>query len=337
MTIRSHCVAPLLTLIEGTTGLEVNQAKTVVYFALATHGLPHLNKFPILTLYGPAGTGKTTLLGILKEIAHRPSWIDGKVSKAELRDSLDAETTALIDEADNVAEPWLVNRYSRQSASTSVKRERLSGWERESLNLFGATALHRRRPFQDPAILSRSIVISTIPKAGGVRGFTEEDFRPFRHELATIASDIDWDIYDKASANRISDTWEPLLWVAACLEDSEWQRYAEQEKRKAASNLSAGQEEEPSQAVYEAFLALALESRDGEPKERVLLSTVVRNVAPLKLNSWQVGQILRDLGFETKKVGGRQYVYTGGTESLTAIGRKLDLDDEWLKAQPPGK
>ena len=57
----------LTQLIRETTGLDEDQAKTIVYYAIATYALPVLGKFPLLTIYGPAGTGKTTILKILKE------------------------------------------------------------------------------------------------------------------------------------------------------------------------------------------------------------------------------------------------------------------------------
>ena len=79
---------PLVELIQRTTGLDENQATTVVNCAIATHGLPKLEKFPILAFRGPAGTGKTTLLTILGDIAYAPVYIDGKVTTAVLRDSL---------------------------------------------------------------------------------------------------------------------------------------------------------------------------------------------------------------------------------------------------------
>ncbi len=332
-TTSVELLSPLVELIQRTTGLDENQAKTVAYFALATHGLPKLQKFPILTVYGPAGTGKTTLLTVLQQVVYEPVWLDGKVSKAELRDSLGLDTTALIDEADNVYEQWLVNRFSRQSATTSVKREREKGWEREPLNLFGATALNRRRPFRDPAILSRSIVVTTKLNRDGVQAFHEDVFKPLRQGLVEMAKDIEWEAANEyAEAGRTNDAWEPLLW-AAPLNDRTWQKYADSEKKKATAHLAASQEEEPTQAVYQALLALALQNNNNKPHDRVLLSDLVAKVVSLRLNSWQVGQLLRDLGFETKKAGGLQYAYSGGTDKLVSVGRELRIQDEWLEAQ----
>ena len=82
-------VQGLVELIVSASGLDQNQAKTAVYYAIATYALPQLEKFPVLVFLGPAGTGKTTLLGIMGAISYNPSdIIDGKVSKSVLRDSL---------------------------------------------------------------------------------------------------------------------------------------------------------------------------------------------------------------------------------------------------------
>jgi len=161
--------------------LDHNQAKTIVHYAIMTYGLPNLRKVPILSVYGPAGTGKTTLLQILGELSHAVVHIDGKVTGPMLRDRLRPDTTALIDEADGVHEEWLVNRYSRDSAQTDVNRQRESraGFRQQKLDLFGATALHRRVPFKDPAILSRSIAVNTRHVAGGVEPFRAAAFKPY--------------------------------------------------------------------------------------------------------------------------------------------------------------
>lgn len=142
-------VGALTELIMRTTGLTANQAKTVVYWATATYALPKLGKFPILAIQGPAGTGKTTILRILKEISFQPplELIDGHMSNPTMRDTLAGCDTALIDEPDKIFEKWLINRYSRQSSKTSVKREGDKGWNQQEIDLFGATALHRRTPF----------------------------------------------------------------------------------------------------------------------------------------------------------------------------------------------
>ena len=53
----------------------------------------------------------------------------------------------------------------------------------------------------------------------------------------------------------------------------------------------------------------------------------------LNLGPQQNGLIVRELGFETKKVGGQQYVYTGGAKKLAEVGRSLGVQDEWIEQE----
>ena len=328
-TVANQTVSELAELIESTVGLEANQAKAIVFFAIATFALTQLEKFPIMAIYGPAGTGKTTILNILKQICRGPVQIDGKVTKAVLRDSLKSRTTALIDEADRIHEPWLVNRYSKQSSTTSVNKEGEQGWAKVEQDLFGATALHRRIPFKDPAILSRSIVVTTRPRTV-LTPFREDGFSPFAAKLKELAMEVNWQGVKERTGNRIIDTWAPLLEVAGCLVDEEWVAYAEGEMEGATTNLNRGQEEEPSQAVYRELLALTVSPK--RVLERVLIKEIVDGLCSAeRMNSWQVGQLLRDMGFVTKTVGGNQYVYTGGKEKLMEVGKALAVEDEWLE------
>lgn len=336
----------LIGLVRQTTGLDENQAKTVVYYATATYALLKLDRFPILAIYGPLGTGKSTLLEILQQIAYdTPDELlsAAKVSGPVIRDKLKDGGTALIEEADGMDEQWFIKRYAKASAYMTVNRpmfsskeEAVLGYLPKQINLFGATVLHRRKPFKDPAVLSRSIVIKTRYQEGGVLPLDPGSFQPYAKPLEAIALELDWETEKANAQDRILDTWQPLLLVANHIADSNWCTYANGQMGKARTELTQGQEEEPSQAVFSALLTVSLTDdfeRLEDPQDRVLLSKVAEELQKrgMNLTSWQVGQILRDLGFETKKVGGRQVVLTGGTEYLIAVGKALGIEDEWLE------
>ena len=296
----------LTQLIRETTGLDEDQAKTIVYYAIATYALPVLGKFPLLTIYGPAGTGKTTILQILKEISYKPVEIDGKATKAALRDSLKTNTTAIIDEADDMYEDWMVNRYSRESAKTPVKQKIFGEWSQKTTDLFGAAVLHRRIPFKDPAILSRSIVLSTKRKKEGVEPSKAEEFQPYAIVLKEIAERVEWEHVKERGGSRIADTWAPLLEVDTLFEGVWSTTFAAKEIK---------------------------EAEDGEVVERVPVGEITKSLSDdLALNSWQVGQVLRDLGFDTKTAGGKQYVFIGGKENFIQVAQFIGFQDEWLEA-----
>ena len=153
-------------------------------------------------------------------------------------------------------------------------------------------------------------------KAGGVPAFIPEAFQQYATELKELAQRVNWERGGDENTDRIADTWAPLLAVDAFL-GGDWGQFAEQQMERARANLRLGHEEEPSQAVYRALLALALPNEILGPEERVLLADIARNVQDgLQVNSWQAGQLLRDLGFKTKTAGGKQYAYTGGIAML---------------------
>ena len=326
-------VDSLVQLIQSTTGLDGNDSRTVVYFSIAPHALPNLEKFPLLAIYGPTSTGKTTLLLIIKQLSYEAAMIDGKATKAVLRDELRAAKTALIDEADDIYEEWMVNRYSKDSAKIEVNRPQQGGWSRDTINMFGATALHRRTPFRDPAILSRSITVNSRHKAGGVPAFIPEEFQQYATELKELAQRVNWKRGRDENTDRIADTWAPLLAVDAFL-GGDWGQFAEQQMERARADLRLGHEEEPSQAVYRSFLALALQNEVLGPEERVLVADIMRNVQDgLQLNSWQVGKLLRDMWFETDTAGGKQYAFTGGSAKLVEMGLMLGVQDQWIEQE----
>ena len=325
-------ILPLLKLVQASNGLDEQGARTVVYYAIATYGLVHIDKFPILTIWGPAGTGKTTLLEVIQLLASKTikPLIDGKASRAALRDTLWTETTALIDEADDVDEGLLISRYSRKSSNMPIKRPGSHGWTDQMLNVFGATVLHRRKPFKDPAVLSRSILVRT--KKTKVDVYHSDKFAPFAPILMAIADLVDWDNIGELGGDRIADTWSPLLAVDSLLCGKDWRCYADKEMEAARANLELGHEMEPSQAVFLALLSKA--TSEGTVAERVRISDISKSLQDeQELNSWQVGSTLRALGFKTKNVGGNQYVYTGGKDNMKIIGRELGVEDEWLEEE----
>ena len=43
--------------------------------------------------------------------------------------------------------------------------------------------------------------------------------------------------------------------------------------------------------------------------------------------------MLRDLGFDTRTAGGKQYAYTGGSAMLVKAGLMLGVQDEWIEQE----
>jgi ABC-type cobalamin/Fe3+-siderophores transport system ATPase subunit len=319
--------------IMSACGLDINQAKTVVYWAIATHAIEKLTIMAILVITGPFSSGKSTLISIIRQICFQPRPIDGEISKAVLRDKLEANTTVLIEEADKVDEQLILKRYARQTSDTIVNRGNASqGYKPGQLNIFGATVLHRRLPFKDPAVDSRSIVIKTMYNKQGNYSMQTLDGAP----LSAIASQVNWSNILPLPNNRAGDTWMPLFQVAATYLDKPWIQYATGELKKAMDNLSVGQEFEASQLVVSKLVSLAITPDLKQLRPRVALQETVKALKNdgNDLNPWQVGKILRGLGFSTKLSGGISYIVIDRAQFL-GIAQQLGIDDDLLKQMTP--
>jgi len=164
-------LAPCVIAMQQASGLTEAQAKTCVYYAVATHRMERYDKFPQLVLQGSQGTGKTSAKDQLAPMVYRPKSINGK-TEATIRDELAQATTALIDERETVSvlEDLLTQRYARETAEVVVNQQvSEGGYVPVKRNMFGATIVCKRHPFSDGAMRSRAIVIRTKRKPGNYR------------------------------------------------------------------------------------------------------------------------------------------------------------------------
>ena len=97
-------------------------------------------------------------------------------------------------------EEFLIKRYDVKTGTISYKRNCGGNyWKPLRANIFGATIIVRRTPFQDPALTSRSIMIRTQYKVGNY------DIRPFkkvRENLDEMAEEV---TIDRKSSERTHD------------------------------------------------------------------------------------------------------------------------------------
>jgi len=330
-----YVLNPAIEMFEKCTGLSHFDARTATYWTLATHAADELQIFPLLCVFGPAGTGKTTTLELIRNLSKNAGeqLLDGtEMTKAVIREDLNQITTAVIDEADGISEQQILKRYSRTSSKMKVNEpQEDGGWLRVSKNLFGPAVLHRRMPFADPAVQSRSITIRTRPK-GSV------EIGPYSTKLISTAlsfeggaNTIDWSNVERGTS-RLDDTWGPLLYVASLIDDQRWLDYAREQIESAKLTLAAGQGQEPTELVLSALIG-CVERIGSQIPERVLLSNIREHVMDegRRINSWQIGELIRTLGFETKTRGGQVWVILTGKEQIKAAADRLGIEDEWLQ------
>jgi len=297
-------IEPAIAALQTASGLTRNAAKTLVYYAVVTYGLEELRLCAALVLQGATGTGKSGAMNVEKELVNKPHSVGTNLTKARLRDEFGKakNATAFIEEGDNASEELISNRFSRDTATTSVNRTTGVAWSPWALEYFGATVMHKRKPFNDPATASRSIVVKTHSSPGSY--YMPQIENSIRESLRNLWLQAKDKLVTLNYPGRAGDAWKPLIAVAITCGDGDWLAYAMGELDKATQKLKLGQDFEPEALVVNTLIALSYDKPDNE---RVALSKIV---AKLKLeynwqpSSWALADIVRDLGFEVKKSNG---------------------------------
>lgn len=282
----------------------------------------------IFVFQGAQSTGKTSGMRAMKGFVSNPQWIGTNLTEAALRDQLEKAKngTAFVEEGDNAHEHLIANRFSRDTASTVVNKQLGKVWCPIQVDYFGATVMHKRKPFIDPATLSRTILVKTRSKPGHYH-LTELDdsVRQGLLELWQLAKPM---MNELNVSGRVADVWKPLLAVARYCGDESWLQYADREMCKASDKLKLGQESEPEHAIVNALIAKC-------KSPSVPLAEIKDHIAreyDWQPNSWQVGELIRELGFDVKDSHGKRKVVINKdrlTELACQLGIENALEDIW--------
>jgi hypothetical protein len=312
------------------TGLSTKDCRTIAYLTLATHGLPRLEKFPILRLLGKPGCGKSETEKIIALYVRRPHTMSLRaMTYVTLRDELSKanDGTAIIEEADNPTkigndafEQLISDRYSRSTATGSVKEQRNKGeaWTTSSRLYFGATILHRRIPYVDAALDGRTITIRFKPDFS--RDY--EDFDPEDETNKKMSESAQSLILSLAEykvptglPGRIRNTWRPVLAVADLLGDQNCiDNIVNRHAAYQAAEFKEAHASEPDGLVLGAILCHIFEKGnvpDVPHFSNIKVSALSKTLWEEQresMNTRQVAQIARELGFATNKSHGQAVV-----------------------------
>ena len=230
-SVRDH----IETVLGEATALPLKDRRIVAYWTLATHGLPAMKFFPILRLLGKPGCGKSQTEEVIAAYSRAPERMSLRgMTQAALRDRLTKADngTAIIEEADTAwkdsqFESLLSDRYSRATAEADLKEQNSDkSWSAKKKPYFGASVVHRRKPFADVALDGRTITIRFKPDSTG-RIFTEfapeEKTNQRISELSrSLAPPLGYYKVPAGVPGRIGNTWRPLLAVAHLLGDQDF-------------------------------------------------------------------------------------------------------------------
>jgi len=244
------------------SSLDINESKLCLYYCMLTHKMEKLSVFPILTLFGQHSTGKSSIMKVMVQLVNNPNpdgealsyldfWQGLKINDTfpSLRDGLAYGTTSFIEEGDadrKKNEQLLADRYSRQTAAVKFKQEEKTGYSQSKAHIFGATIIHKRRGYKDPATASRSIFVTTKSEPDKIHHnttFSDEG----RIAFVEIACKVG--IYKLNPNNRAQDLWYPLIGLAIELGDGEWITWAQNQLHKQTKSQTSGGSFDPQQAV----------------------------------------------------------------------------------------
>jgi len=318
------------TVLGEATALSPRDRRIVAYWTLATHGLPLLKIFPILRLLGKPGCGKSETERVIAPYVRRPHTMSLRaMTYATLRDDLSKanDGTVVIEEADNPTkigndafEQLISDRYSRPTATGSVKEQRTEGgaWTTSPRLYFGATILHRRMPYVDAALDGRTITIRFKPNfSRAYKDFNPED--DTSKKISKLAQLLVLSLAEyqvpHGLPGRIRNTWRPLLAVAHLLGDQDFiDNIVARHAAVAAAELKEAQASEPDGLVLGAILYHIFEKGDVPDVPHFsnirvsALSKTLWEEQRVEMNTRQVAQIARELGFATNKSHGQAVV-----------------------------
>ena len=282
------------------SGLTDEEARLCVTYAIVTH--LDFDRIPALVFRGALGTGKSEALEQLAKMCNEPKEIKSH-TRASLRDALNNCKTAIIDEADNIDEALIRDRFAKSAGIVHYKKLIRRGiWQDMTAITFGASILTRRIPIADTALRSRCIIIETKNKEGDYHQ-TDIDNREFKQIVSMI------NLPNTVASDRVYETWEAVFAVAYAIRDTGLIVYFTEEMEKGKRNLNDNQEYDATAACLGALVGLATDSFGNtitEPKWIHLneIRNAINEHFCLKLRVNQAAEIFTNEGFAVKTMRG---------------------------------
>lgn len=320
--------------------IGLNNALTATYWRIGSLKIKEVSKYPGLAFVGPSGSGKSTNMGALKQmdIASSVTVSCIRLSTAEARDQLAGarDLTVFCEEFDQLSDPKSAyilfhSRSDRDLSKLAVKIQSATNgpYHSETVDVFGATVVHSRNSFDDPALGSRFITLPTRHQKG--------PFTPYRNvgDVREIAKSLV--LQDQPPGEgRIHDTWWPVLCVAAQLDDNQWLEWASgQIKMEQEALLEAAEYDRKSVILGRIIEVVWSRSQhEVDPWFRINIHSEISEYLRVRgypdITPWQVNSELNSLGLKTIRSGGRRWLFPTPLRLILAC-QKSGYEDEWIE------
>lgn len=316
--IANGLLKPAINAMVAASGLTKEQAKTCVYYAVATFLTDIYHELmPILLLQGNSGTGKSAAMNMLERLVNQPRRIDGR-TYSEIGRSINGAVTAIIDEGDfkqdRVEIELLQLRCCQRYANQTIHIPPMQG----AINIhnFGATIIARRTPFTDTATRNRAITIKTQRRPGNYQlvNMDNQGIRTTAEIIRRYKSAVD-------TSNRVNDAWRPITEIATTIGDAEWLGYQLGELRRAQQMLSVGDQYEPEDVLIKAIMACC----NGEFNRAIKLSGIkgkLENNFDVKWTTQHIHAMVVSLGFTVKFYQGNDHLRANPELLATLAGER---------------
>ena len=321
--------------------LSIFDAKTVIYWRLASKYSTQLHFIPKMALVGPAGSGKTTTMEAVKMLSGEssPIYTCALLTMATARDLLAEYKDKLFiaDEADDLKPEVAMLFMARSNRDMSVinYKEAVGNnsakFKQQVTDVFGPTIIHHRNEIQDPAQSSRSIQVFTHYQDG--------PYPPFEPDLDALAS-LKLDMTNVPRfGGRAYTTWAPVLHVARQVGDIEYLAAVDAQVEQDRQTLRHKAEYDTASLVLIQVIEVVLSRGDINRWDRIdveyNVGSQLRFNYPM-LSPMTVASTIRTLGLHVERKGGKLWLYPDRA-SLEIAARKRGYQDPELDAliEPP--
>lgn len=321
--IANGLLRPAIDAMVSASGLTKDQAKTCVYYAVATFLTDqYAELMPILLFQGNSGTGKSMAMNQLEKLVNEPRRIQGR-TYSEVGRSVDRAVTALIDEGDfkqtkietELLQLRCCRRYANQVIHIPPEQRPLT------INNFGATIIARREPFRDMATRNRSIPIKTQRRTRPDSPYHLVDIH--NQGISNMAGIIGRYREEVDTSDRVNDAWRPITEIATTIGDAEWLGYQIGELRRAQQMLAVGDQYEPEDVLIKSIMA----SCNGNFNHNIQLKDIRGVLADrfeVKSTTQQIHTMVVSLGFTVHFYQGYDHL-VADNDLLTTLANERGL------------
>ena len=324
-----------LRIYSASCGADELELKKAAYYAAQTYRVKEAKLFAPLKVEGDTATGKSRLLESAKAICYEPQSMSAEgISAPALKSKLSEcyEGTAIIEEGDDLkedsgCESALMMRFDRNIAFWRKMEPTKAGkWVEQVYPLFGATIIHRRYPFGDPALESRAIPLRTkknkerspvsyhdpISRDSGLAKMIREEFSvPLLNLPRRVTSPSNLHL-----EARVIDAYKPLLILAEVVHDITFLEYLWAEVELVSRILRDGQSFEVGALILRGFIAEMAKSDSLDFKSPVQVALIrprlLRDFGR-SVSSHQISATLRKFGFRDSNISGYPHYWPDPT------------------------